>query len=520
LNCFSRQELDTAERAAGLPPFKPTTKHTDQAKQVITLPPDNQEHFTDLGNARRFAKAWETRVRYVTTWDKWLVWTGTCWALDQTKQIERLSRQTVKAMYAEAAQLEDSKARQALAQWAMQSESRGKLEAMIALSQAELPIPMTHEQLDADPWVFNCANGTIDLHTGTLRPHRQEDLLMKQSPVPYDPQAPCPRWLQFLSEIMGGNQDLVDYLKRAVGSCLTADVSDQCLFFLYGGGANGKSKFLEAILAIMADYGMQSVPEFLTMRNSEQHPTERTDLFGKRFVATVEIEQGKALAEALVKQLTGGEKIRARRMREDFWEFEPTHKLWLAANHKPVVRGTDHAIWRRIKLIPFNITFVDDPNPRDEYQRKKDHMISEQLRAELPGILRWAVEGCREWDTNRLSKEPKVVTEAVDKYRKEMNSIGQFIEETCYIPKESKDTIKTQSSRLHQAYLRWSGEHTMTQTAFSVKLTEMGYHKKMHSDGRNYWLGIGLIIDSSQKEQENGSPYSSINPYFDDSTEG
>ena len=147
---------------------------------------------------------------------------------------------------------------------------------------------------------------------------------------------------------MGGNQDLVDYLKRAVGSSLTADVSDQCLFFLYGGGANGKSKFLEAILTIMADYGMQSIPEFLTMRNSEQHPTERTDLFGKRFVATVEIEEGKALAEALVKQLTGGEKIRARRMREDFWEFEPTHKPWLAANHRPIVRGTDHAIWRRI----------------------------------------------------------------------------------------------------------------------------------------------------------------------------
>jgi P4 family phage/plasmid primase-like protien len=499
LNCFSRQELDDAERAAGLPPFRPAQKRSTQTKQIPIPSSDDQEHFTDLGNAKRFAKSWHTQVRYVTTWEKWLIWTKTCWALDQTKAIERLSRQTVQAMYAEAAQLEDSKARQALAQWAMQSESRGKLEAMIALAQAELPIPMTHELLDADPWAFNCANGTIDLRTGTLQPHRPEDLLMKESPVFYDPRAPCPRWERFLREVMADNQDLIDYLQRAVGSSLTADVSDQCLFFLYGAGANGKSKFLEAILTITADYGMQSIPEFLTVRNSEHHPTERADLFGKRFVATVEIEQGKALAEALVKQLTGGEKVRARRMREDFWEFPPTHKLWLAANHKPVIRGTDHAIWRRIKLVPFTVTFVDEP--QDEHERKKDLTISTQLRAELPGILRWAVEGCIAWQKQGLD-EPKSVTEAVDEYRLEMNSIGQFLQDCCYVPMPLREDIKTQSSRLHEAYLRWSGEHNITQTAFSTKLTEMGYRKKMGGDGRNYWLGIGLVVTTSPTQDE------------------
>jgi putative DNA primase/helicase len=314
---------------------------------------------------------------------------------------------------------------------------------------------------------------------------------MKQSPVPYHPQAPCPRWDQFLREIMADNQELIDYLQRAVGSSLTADVSDQVLFFLYGGGANGKSKFLEAILSIMADYGMQAIPEFLTVRNSEHHPTERTDLFGKRFVATVEIEQGKALAEALVKQLTGGEKVRARRMREDFWEFEPTHKLWLAANHKPVVKGTDHAIWRRIKLIPFDVTFVDHPTGNREL--KKDPTISAQLRAELPGILRWAVEGCLKWQARGLD-EPKAVTEAVDEYRREMNAIGQFLEACCYVPTPVRGDIKAQSSRLYDAYIRWSGDHSMTQTAFAAKLAEMGYRKKMGSDGRNYWIGIGLVV--------------------------
>jgi P4 family phage/plasmid primase-like protien len=498
LKCFSRQELEAAEHTAGLPPFVPIPKSSPRIPQTNTSEFDDQEHFTDLGNARRFAKSWQTQVRYVTTWEKWLVWIGTSWALDQTKQIERLSRETVKAMYAEAAHLEDPKARQALAQWAMQSESRGKLEAMIALAQAELPIPITHARLDADPWAFNCANGTIDLRTGILRPHRQEDLLMKQSPVAYDPQATCPRWEQFLREIMADNQDLIDYLQRSAGSSITGDVSEQSLFFLYGGGANGKSKFLEALLAAMADYGMQSIPEFLTVRNSEQHPTERADLFGKRFVATVEIEQGKALAEVLIKQLTGGEKIRARRMREDFWEFEPTHKLWLAANHKPVIKGTDHAIWRRIKLIPFTMTFVDEP--KDEHERKKDTMISTQLRAELPGILRWVIEGCLAWQRHGLN-EPKAVTEAVDEYRREMNSIGQFLQDCCYVPMPLREDIKTQSSRLHEAYVRWSGEHNMTQTAFAAKLAEMGYRKKMGSDGRNYWLGIGLVVTQSGKDE-------------------
>jgi putative DNA primase/helicase len=460
-----------------------------------------QEHFTDLGNARRFAGRWRSEVRYVTTWEKWLVWATSRWEIDQTKYVDRYAREIIRQMYREAAELDDKATRKDLVQWAMQSESRGKLEAMIALAQAEMPIPMTHEQLDADPWAFNCANGTIDLRTGQLRSHRREDLLMKRSPVTYHPDAPCPRWLQFLQEIMAGKQDLIDYLQRAAGWSLTGDVSEQCLFFLHGGGANGKSKFLESLLSITADYGMQAIPEFLTVRNNEQHPTERADLFGKRFVSTVELEQGKALAEALVKQLTGGEKVRARRMREDFWEFDPTHKLWLAANHKPVIRGTDHAIWRRIKLVPFTITFVDEP--KNENEQKKDVTVSAQLQAELPGILRWAVQGCIQWQKNGLD-EPKAITEAVDEYRREMNSIGQFLQECCYLPDPPRTDIKTQSSLLHEAYVKWSDDR-ITPHAFAARLKEMGYSNKPFRDGRKYWLGIGLVVGDSAQSWQDGA---------------
>jgi putative DNA primase/helicase len=301
---------------------------------------------------------------------------------------------------------------------------------------------------------------------------------------------------------MAGDKELVSYIQRAVGSSLTADVRDQCLFFLHGSGANGKSVFLLTLLSLMADYGMQSIPELLMVRSNEQHPTERADLFGKRFVATVEVESGKALAETLVKQLTGGDRIRARRMREDFWEFPPTHKLWFAANHKPVVRGTDHAIWRRIKLIPFPVRFVDDP--QDETQRKKDPVLLEKLRAELPGILAWAVRGCEAWQKDGL-KEPQAVTEAVDNYRMEMNSIGQFLQECCWLPQDRPD-IKTQSSTLYKAFCRWGGE-LLSQKAFSDRLLEMGYARKKGGDGAMYWQGIGLIVNDSSTTESTEDRY-------------
>ena len=212
---------------------------------------------------------------------------------------------------------------------------------------------------------MNVLNGTLDLRTGTLRPHRREDSLSKLAPVIYDENATCPRWLKFLDRVMDGNKDLITYLQRVAGYCLTDEVSEQCLWFLHGTGANGKSTLLQTLIDLMGDYGMQAVSEFLMVKTNESHPTERADLHGKRFVATIETEQGKRIAEALMKQMTGGDRLRARRMRQDFFEFAPTHKIFLAANHKPTVCGTDQAAWRRIKLIPFTVTIADDEKDKD-----------------------------------------------------------------------------------------------------------------------------------------------------------
>jgi putative DNA primase/helicase len=479
--------------------------------------PDDGPHLTDRGNAMRLVRRFGDELHYLYGWEKWVVWRDGRWRMDDMGAVERCAKQVIADLYRwakqridalsaaleeeGAASLADPEQRlraheatrvKAALSWALKSESTGHLYAMIRQAQSEPEIPLMHEQLDADAWVLNCQNGTLDLRTGRLRPHRRADLLTKMIPVAYDPQAACPRWWRFLREVMAGNQALIAYLQRAVGYSLTGSVQEQVLFFLHGAGQNGKSTFVNAILALLGDYGMQALPELLLVRTHEQHPTERADLFRKRLVATVEVEAGRRLAEALVKVLTGGERIRARRMREDFWEFDPSHKIWLVANHLPEIRGRDHAIWRRVKRIPFTVTIADD---------RKDATLPAQLAGELPGILNWALEGCRAWQRGGL-QEPPEVTEAGQAYRQAMDVIGQFLDECCWVKPESL-SLRTRSSVLHDAFVRWAGEH-ISQKAFSMQLSERGFTRKMGGDGANYWLGIGLIATDDTAHTRGG----------------
>jgi putative DNA primase/helicase len=334
---------------------------------------------TDFGNAERLVLRYGQDLRYCYPWKTWLVWDGQRWAMDRTGEVERRAKATVQGIYAEAAECQERERRERLAKWAVTSEAGRHLKEMVTQAQSEFGITVLPEALDHDPWLFNVQNGTLDLRTGQLRAHRREDLLTKLAPVRYDPRATCPQWLQFLHDIMAGKTVMVDYLQRAVGYSLTGSVREQCFFFCYGTGDNGKSTFLEVLLALTGPYGMQAVRELLMVRHHDAHPTERADLYQKRLVATVEVDHGARLSEALVKLLTGGERVRARRMHENFWEFDPTHKFWLAANHKPIIRGTDDAIWRRPRLIPFTVKIPAE---------KKDTTLPEKLKAELPGILR------------------------------------------------------------------------------------------------------------------------------------
>jgi putative DNA primase/helicase len=363
------------------------------------------------------------------------------------------------------------------------SNSRAGVRNMVAMAKSDLAIGP--EELDTDPWLFNVTNGTLDLQTGELREHRREDFVTKLAPVTFEPAATCPMWDEFLRTIFARNEELIGYMGRLVGYCLTGVPEEHILPFLYGDGANGKTTFCETILKLMGpDYGMKAAPDLLMAKRSESHPTERADLFGKRFVACIETEEGRRMAEALVKELTGGDRVRARRMREDFWEFTPTHHVWLASNHKPAVVGTDHGIWRRIKLIPFEVRI-----PKEEQDKK----LPAKLAEELPGILNWALAGCLDWQRDGM-QEPAIVGAATEDYAAEMDEVGQFIDACCEL-----GPFITSAGELYEKCVEFTGSD-MSQRAFGDRLRQKGFDNHDPRTGKEYrtrkgwrgWKGLKL----------------------------
>lgn len=435
---------------------------------------------TEGGNAERFADEHRNAVRYVHAWGKWLLWDGQRWAIDERGQVQQLAKGTTRRILQDAATEPDDDKRKARVRWATRSDSRAGREAMLALARSEPGIPITAEELDRDPWLLNVENGTIDLHTGELRPHHRENLITKLAPVEYRPDATAPRWARYLEEVLP-DPDVRRFLQAAVGYSCTGDVSEQCLFFPYGGGANGKSVFLTTNQRMLGDYAAQVMPDLLMANRGEHHPTELTDLYGRRFVATVEAEEGRRFNESLVKWLTGGDRIRARRMQEDFWQFDPTHKIWLAANYKPVIRGTDKAIWRRVRIIPFTVTIPEE---------KRDPHLVDALMAEAPGILRWAVEGCLLWQREGL-KAPAAVNVATSDYAAEMDLVGRFIADCCVVGTFSQIAARD----LYRAFCSWcteNREREFTQQTFGRRLTERGFTRERRRTG-HWWAGLGLL---------------------------
>jgi putative DNA primase/helicase len=478
------QRHDGGNHAGNGTPPKAAPAHARQAAEG--------EHLTDLGNARRVVKDHGADLHYCHPWKSWLTWDGRRWAVDQTAEAARRVKEAQAAFFRQVAADLDAlgdvggdEGRKhklaeltALLRHALKWEDERRLVACLNQMKSEPDVPILPAQLDADPYLFNVLNGTIDLRTGQLREHRREDYLSKLAPVEYDPQARCPLWGKSLSRWTDSNDDLIEYLRRVVGYSLTANVSEQCMWFHHGTGANGKSTFLQTLLAMLGDFGMQAVSELLMQRKGESHPTERADLFGKRFVATIETDEGRRIAEALMKQLTGGDRVRARWVFRDFFEFDQTWKIHLAANHKPAVRGTDHAVWRRIKLIPWTVTIAD---------AEKDKHLLDKLKGELPGILRWAVEGCLAWQRYGLG-EPEEVTRATDAYRVEQDLLAAFLQECCVVHREAR----VKSSALLAAFQTWTNDRAVTAVAFARCLEAKGYRKERGTGGFWFWHGIGL----------------------------
>ncbi len=452
------------------PEWEPSEPTVDAPRAVFDFP------LTDTGLAERFAAQHAKNVRYCHPWGKWLVWDGTRWAVDDAGRLQQLAKKTARSILNEAASEPDGERCKALAQFAMASESMVRRRAMLSLAQSETGIPIRPDALDTDPWLLNVTNGTLDLRTGQLRAHRRDNLITKLAPCKFNPDATAPKWEKFLADIFAGNSHVSTFVRRLLGYCLTGDVSEQILPILYGTGANGKSTLVGAYMDVLGpDYCIKAPADFVLMKRGE-HPTAQADLFGKRFVACIETDEGRRLAESLVKDLTGGDRIRARRMREDHWEFKPTHKLVLATNHRPEIRGTDYAIWRRIALIPFNVAIPE---------RDRDKRLPQKLQAEAEGILAWCVQGCLDWQRDGLAA-PEDVQVATSDYRQEQDLIGTFLAECCLV--ESFATAK--ASDLLNAYREWSGDKKATQRRLSNTLIERGFER--YTNNGVWYQGIGL----------------------------
>lgn len=360
--------------------------------EVVRLvpPPGETAEYTDLRNAERLVEMHGRDLAYVKAWNKWLGFNGELYEVDATGIAERCAVETSRAMVAEslsdlgeaaaatAANDPEAKTKMKAARdafdWATQSQQAKGLRSMLEIAKSHKSVAVSFDGFNRDPWLLNVRNGTLDLNADRfgLRPHRREDRLTKMAPVAFDPSAKCPTWERFLRRTMNGNDALITYLQRLVGYSLTALIVEQLLVFSYGEGKNGKSTFYAVLRRLLGSYAVHAGRGVLFDSNKDRHSEELTVFWGSRLATFPEIAKGQSFDEALIKDLTGGEPVRARRMRENSWEFMPTHKLFLHGNHKPIIRGTDEGIWRRIKLVPWTVYISAQRArraPRDEARR-------------------------------------------------------------------------------------------------------------------------------------------------------
>ena len=457
------------------------------------------ERLTDLGNAKRLGARHGKDLRYCFKWGKWLIWDGRRWIKDENGAIDRRAKDTVSNIYREAADSDDEKLRRAISGHANKSESEYRIKAMISLAKSQIEIPVDVSDLDKDIFLLNCENGTIDLRTGQLRDHRREDFITKLVPVTYDEKAECPLWAAFLNRIFDSNANLIKFLKKAIGYSLTGSTGERVIFIFHGAGDNGKTTFVSAIEEMLGDYALSTPTETLLHKKTDAISNDVARLNGARFVAAAESDAGKRLNEGLIKRLAGGkESITARFLHQEFFEFQPTFKIFLATNHKPSIKGRDNAIWNRIRLIPFGVTI-----PKEE----QDQDLPNKLRAEFPGILRWAVEGALLWQTEKLGL-PSEVSEATKCYREESDDMRDFIEDRITV----LGGHKTPAPAVWRAYQEWCVKKHMGADERSSRgelieyLESLGFHREREKSGehkgRFFWVGFGLKAEASAYEPE------------------
>lgn len=436
----------------------------------------------DMGNAARFLDLFGEDFRYNYTDKSFIFWDGCRWATDLDGCTERAADIAAESMKLEAQYYEKSGDEDLAKAFGKHvKSSRSNKSKTNLLKEVQHNMPIMPFQLDKHKMAFNVPNGTLSLKTGQLVPHERKHFITKFSPIEYTDNADCPLWQKFLDDIFGGDKDLIRYIQKAVGYSMTGDVSEQCVFFLYGTGRNGKSTFLDVLREIFGEYVSNIQPETIMVKNGMGNGinSDIARLKGARMVTTVEPNEGVRINEGLIKQLTGDDAVTARKLYGNEFEFKPEFKLWMATNHKPIIRGTDDGIWRRIHMIPFTVQIPPE---------KVDRQLKTKLEREYPAILRWAVEGCLLWQREGLI-QPKAVLDMTREYRREMDVISGFLGDCC----EIGEGFCAKSSELYGVYSAWceaNTEYKMSNTKFSVEL-EKRFAKIARMDGK-YFVGLRL----------------------------
>ena len=440
---------------------------------------------TDLGNAERLIARYRDRIRYCPPRRRWLAWDGRRWAWDQTGEVERLAKTTARAIYAEAEHARDGDEAQAIARHAHKSEQAARIKAMIELAQTEPGIPVTPDQLDAQPVLLNARNGTIDLHTGALREHRRDDLLTRLAGADYVPASHSDLWERFLSEATGGDGDLACYLRRAVGYALYGAVCEKSFWFLYGPPDGMKSTFIAAIAGAFGDYAVSADPTtWLVQTSTGGNRGDLVALLGARLVTSVEFRKGARFDEALLKRVTGGDRLTAAAKYEAEVEFVPSFALWFAANDAPAIRDDDEGAWSRVRRIPFCHTL---PKDRQDL-RMREKLAAAEVRS---AVLAWAVRGCIEWRRDGLGTCTAVERSTQD-YRAEMDRIAGFLDCEC----ELHPAASMPSKDFRAAYEAWCAEQGTRPLAgkeVAERLRALGVELTRTGQARRY-QGIRLAV--------------------------
>lgn len=445
-----------------------STPNTDQPLHAFKM--------TDLGNAERLVARHGHTIAF-TPEQGWYAWDGSRWRLDDLGRVEQFAKETVRAMYTELPNIAEEGIRESFAKHATRSEKRASITNMVSLAQSEPGISINIENFDQDPDALNTPSGLLNLRTGIVTPHDPQSLITQRAPIPINNDAGCPNWIAFQRSITNNDEDLIRFKQKAYGYSLSGHIHEQVVFIAYGSGANGKSTELETIRKILGDYASHTDFGTFAPQRKESVRNDLARLRSARFVTAIESDVGVKLNESLIKSITGGEPITARFLHKEYFEFTPRFKVWLATNHLPRITGTDHGIWRRIRLVPYNVTIPAE---------KQDKQLAEKLEREMPGILQWIVEGYRLYLEEGLGM-PAAVMEATQQYRDEMDAVAQFVED-CIDDSPLERLSNPDLRRTYEWWCEQTGQRPMSATALTLSLRERSW-TQIKSGGR-YWVGV------------------------------